>query len=265
MTTENIIPMPTAKPSVLVELHDKKAVTTSLKVAEIFGREHKNVLRDIRELECSAEFNALNFEPVGYLDAKGEKRQMFEMTKNGFVFLAMGFTGAKAAQFKEAYIAEFDRMEKQLKGYKPEPTPQDHFIKNHKAACLLFKDRVSRLRYANQCTLEQTGVDIMAHAGVYLPEQHPILNRLLNIELDSKTIQQLCDAVQYQQLDSQNAKTILSGLWLRLHQGKLYIGNKCPFITSDDRKVLKDTPNVTSNAVVYMNGNSTRATIINLY
>ncbi|HGJ5890835.1 MAG TPA: Rha family transcriptional regulator [Arsenophonus apicola] len=39
---------------------------------------------------------------------------MYEMTKNGFIFLVMGFTGKKAAQFKEAYIAEFDKMESEL-------------------------------------------------------------------------------------------------------------------------------------------------------
>lgn len=39
---------------------------------------------------------------------------MYQITKNSFVFLVMGFTGKKAAQFKEAYIAEFDRMESEL-------------------------------------------------------------------------------------------------------------------------------------------------------
>ncbi|EPX4070212.1 Rha family transcriptional regulator, partial [Shigella flexneri] len=50
-----------------------------------------------------------------YTDAKGEKRPMYQITKNGFVFLVMGFTGKKAAAFKEAYIAEFDRMEAELR------------------------------------------------------------------------------------------------------------------------------------------------------
>lgn len=247
----------------LVSIDGNKTITTSLLVATVFDKEHKDVLKAIRNLGCSEDFNQRNFAPVDYLDAKGEKRPAFNMTKDGFAILAMGFTGEKAMQFKEAYIAEFNRMEKQLKGYKPEPTPQDHFIKNHKAACLLFKDRTSRLRYANQLTLEQTGFDVMNHAGLYLPEQNPVLNRLLSTDIDGKTIQQLCDAVHYQRLDAPNAKTILSGLWLRVHQGKLYIGNRCPFIT--DRKTLQDTPNAVKNACVYMNNQTTRATIINLY
>ena len=48
--------------------------TTSLKVAEHFGKQHKNVLQAIDRLECSLEFNQLNFQPVEYSDAKGEKR-----------------------------------------------------------------------------------------------------------------------------------------------------------------------------------------------
>ena len=99
----------------LVEVHGDKATTTSLKVAEIFGRNHRDILRAVSNLECSAEFNQRNFAPVEYLDAKGEKRPAYEMTKDGFVFLAMGFTGAKAAEFKEAYINAFNAMEKTLR------------------------------------------------------------------------------------------------------------------------------------------------------
>ncbi len=99
-------------PSVFI--HDGKAVTTSQAVAEYFNKRHDDVLKKLRTLDCSAEFNARNFAEVGYTDAKGEKRPMFEMTKDGFVFLVMGFTGKKAAAFKEAYIAEFNRMEAEL-------------------------------------------------------------------------------------------------------------------------------------------------------
>ncbi|WP_025243864.1 Rha family transcriptional regulator [Candidatus Sodalis pierantonius] len=97
-----------------VSIHNGKAITTSLDVAVYFGKLHKNVIRSIETLDCSPEFNRLNFEPVDYIDAKGEKRPMYTMTKDGFVFLVMGFTGKKAAAFKEAYIAEFNRMEAAL-------------------------------------------------------------------------------------------------------------------------------------------------------
>lgn len=97
-----------------VTIKNGRAVTTSIAIAEFFGKRHDNVLRAIANVECSEKFNALNFEGVTYTDAKGEKRPMYQITKNGFVFLVMGFTGKKAAAFKEAYIAEFDRMEAEL-------------------------------------------------------------------------------------------------------------------------------------------------------
>lgn len=89
--------------------------TNSQIVAEIFEKQHKNVLRDISNLECSPEFNELNFEPVTYTDKKGELRPMYLMSKDGFSLLAMGFTGKKATQFKEAFINKFNEMEKTIK------------------------------------------------------------------------------------------------------------------------------------------------------
>lgn len=87
-------------------------------VTSYFGKRHDNVLRSIDNLECSDNFRALNFEEtsISVSQPRGGNRevQAFNMTKNGFVFLVMGFTGKKAAQFKEAYIAEFDRMESEL-------------------------------------------------------------------------------------------------------------------------------------------------------
>lgn len=100
-------------PQVTVE--NGRAVTTSVAVAEYFGKRNDNVIQKIKLLDCSSEFNALNFKDVTYTDAKGEKRPAYQITKNGFVFLVMGFTGKKAAAFKEAYIAEFDRMENELR------------------------------------------------------------------------------------------------------------------------------------------------------
>lgn len=97
-----------------ITINHGKAVTSSLSVSTFFCREHKNVLQKISNLECSPEFTELNFKPSAYTDPTGRNLPMFEMTKNGFVFLVMGFTGKKAAQFKEAYIAEFDRMESEL-------------------------------------------------------------------------------------------------------------------------------------------------------
>lgn len=119
--------IPTSKPNVFI--HNGKAVTTSRYVAEYFEKRHERVLDKIRSLDCSIEFNEHNFVLVEYTDTKGEKRPMYEMTKDGFVFLVMGFTGKKAAAFKEAYIAEFNRMEAELNHRKPVPVPEFYTLK----------------------------------------------------------------------------------------------------------------------------------------
>lgn len=95
--------------------NNNEAVTSSRLVAEYFGKQHKSILRAIRNLNCSKEFNEHNFAPVEYTDKKGEIRQEYLMTKDGFTILAMGFTGAKAMQFKEAYINAFNKMQNLLK------------------------------------------------------------------------------------------------------------------------------------------------------
>jgi len=98
-----------------VEIVNGKATTTSLKIAEVFGKLHKNVINVIRNLECPEDFNRLNFEPVEYSDSKGEKRPMYRITRDGFTLLAMGFTGRKAMQVKIAYIEAYNEMERKLK------------------------------------------------------------------------------------------------------------------------------------------------------
>jgi Rha family phage regulatory protein len=98
-----------------------RAMTTSRQVAHHFDKRHDNVLRDIENLDCSPQFNALNFEGVAYKDDKGETRKEYQITRDGFVYVAMGFTGKRAAQFKEAYIYAFSEMEYKL--YRQAQTP----------------------------------------------------------------------------------------------------------------------------------------------
>ena len=99
-----------------VTTRNGEPVTTSLKLAEVFGKEHKNILKAVRALEIPEEFARLNFEPSAYLDANTRQRPMYFITRDGFTLLAMGFTGARAMAYKLAYIERFNAMEKTLKG-----------------------------------------------------------------------------------------------------------------------------------------------------
>lgn len=103
----------------LVMVNGGQVVTTSLKVAERFGKRHDSVLRAIRRMACSKAFRLRNFvETVVWRDnpSGGEKIKSacFEMTKDGFMFLVMGFTGRAAAAWKEAFIHAFNWMAEQL-------------------------------------------------------------------------------------------------------------------------------------------------------
>lgn len=98
----------------LVTVNNGQPITTSLAVAKKFGKRHNNVLRAIENIDCSPEFLLLNFEQRDFIDERGKVRRMFNMTKDGFVFLVMGFTGKVAAKFKEDYINEFNRMTEHL-------------------------------------------------------------------------------------------------------------------------------------------------------
>ncbi|MFR8858654.1 MAG: Rha family transcriptional regulator, partial [Enterococcus faecium] len=112
----------------LVIMKDQQAVTTSLQVAEVFGKEHKVVLKAIDELkEGVAENSADSFDGVAqnYADLfyedtyihpqNKQKYRQIIMNRDGFTLLAMGFTGKKALQFKLQYINAFNEMEKTIK------------------------------------------------------------------------------------------------------------------------------------------------------
>ena len=92
------------------------SIVTSLDIAETFGKEHKRVLQDIRELECSEDFRRHNFVQSSYVNSQNKKQPMYYVTRDGFTLLAMGYTGEKAMKFKEGYIRQFNAMEKLLIG-----------------------------------------------------------------------------------------------------------------------------------------------------
>ena len=106
------IPSSNAVPHISVI--DGQLTTTSRDIAVCFSRRHADVLERIRKLDCSHDFNARNFPLVEYIDAKGETRTEYRITRDGFSFLCMGFTGAKAALWKERYISTFNEMAARL-------------------------------------------------------------------------------------------------------------------------------------------------------
>lgn len=101
----------------LVFLQNNQALTTSLKVAEVFGKQHQHVLRDIRDLHKQIEdvsrFGEM-FHEDSYPDNYGRQQPMYTMSYDGFTLLTMGFNGKKALKFKLDYIQAFNAMKEKI-------------------------------------------------------------------------------------------------------------------------------------------------------
>lgn len=110
----------------LVIMKDKQAVTSSLQVAETFGKRHDHVTRDIEELIAQSGSPKLGNEmfATGTYENRGKQYPMYYMNRDGFTLLAMGFTGDKALQFKLQYIDAFNEMEQQVKFQVPATLPE---------------------------------------------------------------------------------------------------------------------------------------------
>lgn len=119
----------------LVEISkDKQVVTTSVRVAEVFGKQHSHVIRainniigDLRDSEDlgrpkngeTFKNGQSNFGLSSYFDKQGKQQKQYIITRDGFTLLAMGFTGSKALKFKLQYIQAFNAMEAKLKAIYP--------------------------------------------------------------------------------------------------------------------------------------------------
>lgn len=98
-----------------VSVIDGQLTTTSRDIAEVFDRDHRNVVKRIAELDCTPEFRSANFSAHPYINPQnGQTYTEYRITRDGFSFLCMGFTGAKAAQWKERYISTFNEMAEKL-------------------------------------------------------------------------------------------------------------------------------------------------------
>lgn len=159
-------------------------VTTSLIVAGVFGRNHADVLRDIRNLHCSDEFHERNFAEL-FITKEipfGGSRQdpYFEITKDGFSFLVMGYTGEKAAQFKEKFIAEFNKREALLRN--------EDYILNR--AFEISRRRLLELERANEALVRD-----VALLGAKTLEQEKVLEAAAPKVLFADTVTASSDSI----------------------------------------------------------------------
>lgn len=168
----------------LVFIENNRPVTDSLTVAETFGKRHDRVLQDIRDLDCSEEFNLHNFVEVEYTDSRNRTYPKYLITKDGFSFLVMGYTGKEAARFKEMYINEFNNLREKVKNnVSPldERTVRIALLKTAQDHEERLEDIETRIEAVSKKVDEQITLD----SGAQRKVQKSIARRIYEIESDS--------------------------------------------------------------------------------
>lgn len=137
--------------------NSNQPVTTSKMIAEVFEKEHRNVLRDIDAFK-----DVLNFEQMFYEttepDGYGRPQRVYQMNRDGFSLLAMGFTGQKALEWKVKYIEAFNYMEQQLN------TPELQMAHGLLAAKTLIEQKDKLIAEQKQIIEEQKPKALFADA-----------------------------------------------------------------------------------------------------
>ena len=103
----------------LIHQNGERLFVTSLDISNRFGKRHDDVLKAIRNLDCSEEFKRRNFAEISYNDGRNRPQRAYELTRDGFSFVCMGFTGPQVAPWKERYIQAFSEMEAALRASPP--------------------------------------------------------------------------------------------------------------------------------------------------
>ena len=157
-------------------IENNRPVVSSRKVAEIFEKEHRRVLQDIRELSCGDDFRLHNFVQSSYINSQDKEQPEYLMTRDGFTLLAMGFTGSKAMQWKIKYIETFNRMEAELST--PFAIPKTYAEALHLAAELEEKRLVLEAKIEQDAPHTNLGKTITAsHDCITVAEFVPIMKQ----------------------------------------------------------------------------------------
>ncbi|EOV0584536.1 TPA: Rha family transcriptional regulator [Campylobacter jejuni] len=173
-----------------LEVVDNAVYTTSLSVAEVFNKNHKNIIRKINEFPKD-NFTKLNFEPSKYIDSTGRVLPCYKITRDGFSLLVMGFTGEKAYKWKVEFIKVFNEMEKRLRNIEYEKHDKLAFRQS-----LGYKSQLKqqKLKYENEIKalkydLEQSKNNfkdklncILAKNGLYAFDFKTFKNYALKLE-----------------------------------------------------------------------------------
>lgn len=156
--------------SKLVFMKENEVITDSLTLAEVLGKRHSDVLRDIRKHveklneAGEIEFNQRNIAPVGYYDAKKEWRSKYDLTEDGFAMVMMSYTTIEAMKMKVKFLEEFKRMKEHIQKQQ-QPSVEDSII----YSMTELKQIKSRQDHTEE---EMNKMKLLVDNELWLTEQH---------------------------------------------------------------------------------------------
>ncbi|MGE7881666.1 ORF6C domain-containing protein [Bacillus sp. NPDC094077] len=100
-----------------------EVVTDSLMIADMFGKDHYNVLKDIRKQigYAGKEFGQVNFHESSYNNSQNKRMPKFDLTEEAFTLVVMGYNTKEAVQMKIKFIEEFKRMKQHIQNQQKVP------------------------------------------------------------------------------------------------------------------------------------------------
>ncbi|MEC2561910.1 Rha family transcriptional regulator, partial [Bacillus thuringiensis] len=100
-----------------------KIVTDSLTIASMFGKEHNNVLKDVRKQidYAGQEFGQVNFHQSTYINTQNKRMPKYDLTEEAFALVAMSYNTKEAVQMKIKFIEEFKRMKQHIQNQQQLP------------------------------------------------------------------------------------------------------------------------------------------------
>ena len=199
----------------MVYLKNEQALTDSLMVAEMFGKEHRNVIRAIETLLEGIAKNEQTpplFIKTWYKHPQnGERYPKYLMNRDGFSLLVMGFTGKKALEWKLKYITAFNQMEKILT-----EKQTNVWIETRQQGKLIRKGETDVIQKLVEYAREQGS----GHADMLYMTYTKLANKMAGITTrDSATNSQLNELTTMERII---AKVVLEEMAKGIHYKQIY-------------------------------------------
>lgn len=201
----------------LVYLKNDQALTDSLNIAEMFEKRHDTVLRAIENKikNDSTQNCGQCFFKTRYKDDSGKWNTKYLMNRDGFTFLAMGFTGKKADEWKWKYIKAFNKMESIIMERKTAA-----WLETRQQGKLIRKEETDIIKQLVEYAKSQGS----SHADMLYRTYTKLANRVVGVtDRDAATNAQLNDLSTMERLI---AKVVLDGMAEGKHYKQIYKDSK---------------------------------------